>query len=83
MPDPRSTGTKVLTRSAFDKLQPVERSQRMRDGYTIVDDEAGVRSANRPQPKPGEKVMTREAFDKLSPMDRSYKKLKEGFRVID
>lgn len=82
-PDPKNAGNKVLTRSAFDKLQPVERAARMRDGYKIVDDQAGARSANRPPPKPGEKVITREAFDKLSPIARSNKILKEGFKVVD
>jgi hypothetical protein len=74
---------KILTRSAFDKLQPIERSQKMRDGYTIVDDRADARSANRPPPKPGEKVITREALDKLSPIARSNKILKEGYQVVD
>jgi len=74
---------KILTRSEFDKLQPVERAQKMREGYKIVDDQAGARPANRPPPKPGEKVMTREAFDKLSPIARSEKILKEGFKVVD
>jgi len=55
----------------------------MREGYKIVDDQAGARSANRPPPKPGEKVMTREAFDKLNPIARSDKILKEGYRVVD
>jgi hypothetical protein len=81
-PVPSRVG-KVLTRSEFDKLQPVERSQKMSEGYKIVDDQAGARPANRPPPKPGEKVMTREAFDKLSPIARSEKILKEGFKVVD
>jgi len=55
----------------------------MREGYKIVDDQAGARSANRPPPKPGEKVMTREAFDKLNPIARCDKILKEGYRVVD
>jgi len=79
MPDSK----KVLTRSAFEKLQPIERADKMREGYKIVDDQAGARLANRPQPKPGEKVMTREAFDKLSPIARSEKILKEGYKVVD
>jgi len=79
----QDAGNKVLTRSEFDKLQPVERSQKMREGHKIVDDQAGARSANRPPPKPGEKVMTREAFDKLNPIARCDKILKEGYRVVD
>lgn len=74
---------KVLTRSAFDKLQPVERSQKIREGYQVVDDQAGVRPANRPSPQPGDRVMTREAFEQLSPSARSDKVLKEGFKVVD
>jgi hypothetical protein len=84
MPGPLlSTVGKVLTRSEFDKLQPVERSKKMREGYKIVDDPASARPANRPLPKPGEKVMTREAFDQLSPIARSDKILKEGFKIVD
>lgn len=74
---------KILTRSQFDKLQPVERAQKMHEGYQVVDDQAGARPASRPPPKPGEKIMTREAFDQLSPIARSDKILKEGFRVVD
>lgn len=74
---------KTLTRSEFDKLQPIVRAEKMRDGYTIVDDQAGARPANRLPPKPGEKVITREAFDQLSPIARSDKILTEGFKLID
>jgi hypothetical protein len=81
-PVPSKVG-KTLTRSEFDKLQPIERSQKMRDGFTLVDDQAVARTANRPAPKPGEKVITREAFDKLSPIARSDKILKEGFKLVD
>jgi hypothetical protein len=80
VPVPSKVG-KILTRSEFDKLQPIARSEKMRDGFTIVDDQAGVRPANRP--KPGEKVITREAFDRLSPIARSDKILKEGFVVVN
>jgi hypothetical protein len=76
-------GNKILTRSEFDKLQPLERSQKMRGGYKLVDDQAGARAANRPAPKPGEKMIMREAFDQLSPIARSDKILKEGFKVVD
>jgi hypothetical protein len=82
-PDPKNTGNKILTRSEFDKLQPVERSQKMREGYKVVDDQADARSANRPPPKPGEKVITREAFDQLSLSARSNKILKEGYKVVE
>jgi hypothetical protein len=74
---------KTIKRSEFDKLQPIERSQKMRDGFTLVDDRADARSANRPPPKSGEKVITRDAFDKLSPIARSDTILKEGFRLVD
>jgi hypothetical protein len=84
MPGPvPSKVDKTLTRSEFDKLQPVARSEKMRDGFTLVDDQAGARTANRPPPKPSEKVITREAFDQLSPIARSDKILKEGFKVVE
>jgi len=82
-PNPKTAGHKVLTRSAFDELRPIERAEKMRDGYTIVDDQVDARSANRPQPKPGEKVITREAFDKLRPIERSHKILEEGYKIGD
>ncbi|MFK4522185.1 hypothetical protein ABIF90_000166 [Bradyrhizobium japonicum] len=81
--EPRNAGNKTLTRSAFDKLPPVERAKRMSEGYRLVDDQADVRSANRPPPKPGEKIMTSIEFGKLSTIARSDKILKEGFKVVD
>jgi hypothetical protein len=81
-PVPSRVG-KVLTRSEFDKLQPIARAEKMRDGFTLVDDQAAARAANRPPPKPGEKVITRDAFDKLNPIARSDKILKEGFKLVD
>jgi hypothetical protein len=78
-----SSGSKILKRSEFDKLSPIARAERMHEGYKLVDDQAGTRSASRPPPKPGEKIITREAFDKLSPIARSDKILKEGFKVVD
>jgi hypothetical protein len=82
IPVPSKVG-KTLTRSEFDRLQPIARAEKMREGFTIVEDQAGARPANRPPPKPGEKVITREAFDQLSPIARSDKILKEGFKVVD
>ena len=84
MPAPVPSGVgKILKRSEFDKLSPIAKAEKMHEGYELVDDQAGARSANRPPPKPGEKIITREAFDKLSPIARSDKILKEGFEVVD
>jgi hypothetical protein len=83
-PSPLPSGVgKTLTRSEFDKLSAVAKAEKMREGYKLLDDQAGARAANRPPAKPGEKIITREAFDQLSPIARSDKILKEGFRVVD
>jgi hypothetical protein len=83
-PSPVPSGVgKILKRSEFDKLSPIAKAEKMHEGYELVDDQAGARSANRPPPKPGEKIITREAFDKLSPIARSDKILKERYRVVD
>ncbi|WP_271595919.1 hypothetical protein [Bradyrhizobium sp. CCBAU 25360] len=77
---PAARRGKILTRPEFDRLDPITRAQRMRDGYTLV--EGPPVSSIRVSARPGEKIISRAQFDQLQPKERAAK-FAEGFRLVD
>jgi hypothetical protein len=67
-----------MTRAAFDALSPIERTAKMKDGFTLRDP---------PPEKPEsrklrEKEMYRSEFDKLGAREKAAK-MAGGFTLVD
>jgi hypothetical protein len=76
-----NTGTKTISRKAFDALDPVERHRKIvKEGYRVFDEE--IEKRPKPAGTPGTKSMSRKDFDALVPWERAAK-IKDGFNVVD
>jgi hypothetical protein len=71
------SGTKTVTRAAFDALRPIERAKTMSDGFTIMDPPV----TNPPSRKLGEKEMLVSAFNALPAKERAAK-MRDGFTLV-
>jgi hypothetical protein len=70
--------TKTMSRRAFDALSDQEKSEKMRDKYTLFDEAP----AKKLPVVPGSNEMLREDFDKLSAKDKTAT-MKAAIKLID
>ena len=76
-----NTGTKTISRKAFDALDPVERHRKIvKEGYRVFDEV--IERRPKPAGTSGSKTMSRKDFDALEPFEKAAK-IKAGFTLFD
>jgi hypothetical protein len=73
------SGQKILTRTAFDALSPVDRAVKMKEGFTIAEPPPAKKAESRSIPG---KTITLADW-KISPIEKHAKIMKEGLKLVD